>query len=119
MANIRLTHRALMDLQDIYDYSVNDWGKNTAEKYIESIQDIFEFLKDNPNLLKKKPKISNRFRAYQIQSQWLICDVLGDDIYIITVKHISMNLIENLKELEPTLEEEVNILYAHLKKRSK
>jgi toxin ParE1/3/4 len=119
MANIRLTHRALSDLQDIYDFSINEWGKNTAEKYLEGIQGIFELLKDNPDILINKPQISNRYKAYQIKSHWLICDILGDDIYILTIKHISMNLLERLNELEPTLEEEVKTLYSNLEKRSK
>lgn len=95
----------------IYAFSVEKWGEKTAERYLDQIQDSLLLLEENPKLLLQKPEISNRFKLYQTGAHWLVCDMLGNDIFVLTIKHLSINLLDRLKTLEPTLEEEVNILY--------
>lgn len=115
MAKLLLTSRALDDMQDIYDYSVAEWGEQTALKYIRAIENIFSLLKENERLLKLNKKISSRFMVYPVKKHCLICDVVEDTIFVLTVKHASMNLLERLKELGPNLDEEAKILYKRLK----
>ena len=50
MTEIYLTHRALEDIQDIYDYSVKEWGKGVADKYLDEIQTVLILLQENPGL---------------------------------------------------------------------
>ncbi|WP_339694939.1 type II toxin-antitoxin system RelE/ParE family toxin [uncultured Roseivirga sp.] len=111
MAQIHLTDRALLDIEEIYEYSIEKWGEKTAERYLDQIQDSLLTLEENPQLLLQKPEISNRFKLYQTGAHWLICDVVDNDIFVLTIKHLSLNLLDRLKTLEPTLEEEVNFLY--------
>lgn len=111
MVDIHLTDRALLDIEEIYEYSIKKWGEKTAERYLDQIQDSLLLLEENPKLLLLKPEISNRFKLYQTGSHCLICDVLDNDIYVITIKHLSLNLLDRLKTLEPTLKEEVHLLY--------
>lgn len=117
MAKVHLTERSLLDIQDIYAYSVKHWGKATAEKYLDNMQDALKFIGRHPRILKTKPEISDRFIAYQVESHWLICDLVGSDIYVLTVKHVSIDLMNRLKTLAPTLEEETKLLFEQLKKK--
>lgn len=117
MSEIHLTHRALEDLQDIYDYSVKEWGKSVADKYLDEIQTVLILLQENPGLLKITSQISNRFKTYPLKRHWLICDVIDSDIYILTIRHVSMNLLERLKKLAPSLEQEALALYKRLKNK--
>ncbi|KOF04158.1 hypothetical protein OB69_04035 [Roseivirga seohaensis subsp. aquiponti] len=119
MAQIHLTDRALLDIEDIYGFSVENWGEKTAERYLDQIQDSLLLLEENPKLLLQKPEISNRFKLYQTGAHWLICDVVDNDIFVLTIKHLSMNLLDRLKTLEPTLEEEVSFLYQKALKSKK
>ncbi|WP_268123929.1 type II toxin-antitoxin system RelE/ParE family toxin [Roseivirga pacifica] len=114
MAQIHLTDRTFLDIEDIYEYSVEKWGVKTAERYLDQIQDSLLLLQENPKLLLAKPEISNRFKLYQSGSHWLICDMIGSDIFILTIKHLSMNLLDRLGHLEPMLEEEAAFLYQKL-----
>ncbi len=116
MANIHLTHRALKDIQNIHDYSTEEWGKKRADQYIDDLQSALTLLEHSPKLLKINTQISNVFVTYNTQRHWLICDTVKDDIYVLTVKHISMNLLDRLKDLQPTLEQEAKILSNRLKK---
>lgn len=117
MANIYLTHRAIKDLKKVQSFSKKEWGKKIADSYIENIQNSLNLLESNPKLLISNPQISSYFKLYQVKSHWLVCHVVKNDIYILTVKHISMNLLERLKILQPTLESEAKILASRLKNK--
>jgi toxin ParE1/3/4 len=110
MTKLFLTSRALDDIQEIYDYSLKKWGKDTALKYIRTIEDALSLLKGNHGLLRINTKISSKFVAYHVQRHCLICDLIDGHIVVLTVKHHSMDLLERLKKLEPTLDNEAKIL---------
>ena len=110
MTKILLTSRALDDIQKIYDYSLAEWGKKTASKYIKAFEDAFSLLQENKGLLKLNRRMSSRFIVYPVQKHYLICDVI-DDTIVLTVRHTSMNLLERLKKLEPNLDKEAKALY--------
>ena len=115
MTKILLTSRALDDIQEIYDYSLAEWGKKTASKYIKAFEDAFSLLQENKGLLKLNRRISSRFIVYPVQKHYLICDIIDDTIFVLTVRHTSMNLLERLKKLEPNLDKEAKALYRNSK----
>ncbi len=117
MTEIHLTHRALDDLQDIYDYSAKEWGKSVADKYLIEVQNALLILRENPGLLKVTPQISRRFKAYSLKRHWIICDIIENEIYVLAVRHVSMDLFERLQTLAPSLEHEALALYKRLKDR--
>lgn len=118
MAKLFLTSRALDDIQGIYDYSVKEWGEKTAASYLQAFEAAFTILKENKNLLRVNSNISSRFKTYAIMKHYLICDVIDDSIIVLTIKHVSMNLLERLKKLEPNLDDEAKILYNRLVKKN-
>ncbi|TDK45466.1 type II toxin-antitoxin system RelE/ParE family toxin [Algoriphagus formosus] len=111
MKRLLLTSRALSDLQEIYDYSISEWGESTALKYILKIEDCLNLLKENEGLLKVNKSISSRFVVYPVQKHFLICDIIDDAICVLTISHTSINLLERLKKLEPTLDDEAKAIY--------
>ncbi|AXG69601.1 toxin ParE [Kordia sp. SMS9] len=111
MKRLLLTERALDDVQDIYEYSVEQWGEVVASRYIRGFEECFSLLKSNEGLLKINRKISSRFIAYPIQRHVLICDIIDDAVCILTVRHSSMDLMVRLRKLEPTLDEEAKALF--------
>ena len=116
MTKILLTARALDDIQEIYDYSLAEWGKKTASKYIKSFEDAFLLLQENTGLLRQNRKISSRFRVYAVQKHYIICDIINDTVVVLTLRHTSMNLLERLKKLEPDLDKEAKALYQKSKR---
>lgn len=115
MAYIKLTRRANLDLVAIYDYSIEQWGEHIANEYINGLQNVLLLLQDNPKLLTYNPTISSRFQCFRHQKHWLICETIGNVIIVLTVLHTSMNLLENLRKYEPSLEQEAETLYKRLK----
>ena len=50
MAKYRFTKRALNDLVEIWDYTVEEWSQNQAEKYYDLIMASCMDLANNPQL---------------------------------------------------------------------
>lgn len=82
MAKYRFTNKALNDLIYIWDYTVEEWSQNQAEKYYNLIIASCLDLADNPQLGK----------SYDI----IIVNVLGYKCgqHIIFYREISKNEIE-------------------------
>ena len=114
MAKLHLTKRSLRDIQEIFDYSAKKFGITVAEKYLTQIEDALLFVKNNSQLIHYRPEISYRFKVYRCEKHWLIFDLVGEDLYLLTVKHTSQDLLTKLKLLEPSLEKEVNALYQQI-----
>ncbi len=48
MKSFQLSSEADMDLQEIYDYSFEQWGEDQAEAYIQYLFHVFQLLADRP-----------------------------------------------------------------------
>lgn len=108
---IKFSRTALFDLADIENYSLARWGKNVTETYLDSVDKALEMLATNPNLLRDIPKTASTLKFYRVKQHYLICTVLDSVIYVVTIKHCSMDIPNRLTELEPTLQHEVKIMH--------
>ena len=50
MAECSLRPRAMADLEEIWDYTVETWGEEQAERYLRLINDGLCKIADNPKL---------------------------------------------------------------------
>lgn len=113
-AELQLTQRALADLKEIERYSVQEWGRKTAGKYLDDIAAALDRLVENPQLLKLEPEFSPNLFFFRVRKHFLVCDCQGDSIIVLTVIHTSMDLPARLQELEPRLALEAQIMTAKL-----
>jgi plasmid stabilization system protein ParE len=120
VATLALTRRALRDIEEIEAFSIEQWGKRTANEYLNSIELALDRLRKNPDLLKSKEDISERFKFYRLKRHLLICTQREQRIYVLAVRHGAMDLPTRVAELEPTLIEEAEMLHqTFLKRKSK
>jgi len=117
MTFIGLSRRAILDLKEIEEYSVERWGKTTAEEYLGSIEQGLNRLRENPGLLRARKDISPHFSLYRVREHFLVCAVNAGRIYVLTIKHGSMDLPERLAELEPHLMQEAELLQRTLERK--
>lgn len=117
MSELVLTQRALEDIRGIEAFSVERWGQATADKYLDDIDAALSRLQQMPALLREEPEIVCGLRFYRVQKHYLVCDVIDDRIYVLTVMHCSMDLPARLSDLEPTLAAEVTLLHTNLQQR--
>ncbi|MEQ9425196.1 MAG: type II toxin-antitoxin system RelE/ParE family toxin [Cyclobacteriaceae bacterium] len=117
MSDVFLTDRALDNVEEIYQYSVAEWGERVADKYLIDFDTAINSLKLNPGLLKLKTPISNRFKAFRVNNHFLICETTDNKIFVLTVLHTSMDALRRLSDLQPYLEAECEVLYQRIRKK--
>ena len=115
MAIIKLTHRAMSDLLEIREYSIQTFGNKTADQYLSDIENALSLLQEHPELAKTKQNFSDYFYFYRVRKHTFVCSIIKKVVIILTIKHTQMDLQERLGNLEPTLLKEAEILYSKLK----
>lgn len=115
MAYVGISRRAAYDIDEIDTYSQQEWGHKVADDYIASIDLALQRLAENPGLLCPKSELSNAFLLYPVREHYLVCSIIDQNIYVLTVKHGSVDLPKRLKELQPLLVKEAEFLQRKLK----
>ncbi|MFD2697767.1 type II toxin-antitoxin system RelE/ParE family toxin [Mesonia sediminis] len=59
MAKYELTNKAVADLNGIWEYTVENWSENQADKYYDMLLDICQDIADNPELGKNYNEIKS------------------------------------------------------------
>jgi toxin ParE1/3/4 len=73
MIKVELTHRAMLDLIEINEYSIQEFGQKIAEKYLDDIEAALLLIREQPRLLISKKDASNFFQFYPVRKHHLIC----------------------------------------------
>ena len=115
MAKIKLTNRVLNDLDEIERYSIDQFGDKVANKYLDDIETGMNLLQENSGLLQSIEGFSGKLKFYRVRNHFLICAEIKTDILVVTIKHVQMDIINNLSELEPSLSIEVDLYSQKLK----
>ena len=111
MAGVLLTRRALLDIDEIDRYSVEQWGRRVADQYLGDLDAALQRLEAFPSLLAERPDCSLRLRFYRVREHVFVCDVISDRVYVLAVWHARMDLPRRLVELEPQLVQEARFLH--------
>ncbi len=115
-ATVTLTQRALDDLRQIERFSISEWGRKAAKKYLDEIASGLDRLHVHPEILRLEPDFAPGLYFYRVKKHFLVCDFQGEAITILTIIHTQMDLPARLQELEPHLAAEVQFLQAKLHK---
>lgn len=116
---LELTELALADLVSIEAFSIENWGKRVAKKYLADIESRLNLIHENPSLLTTVEGLPEPLQCYPAREHVLIFDVQPKSLVLLTIIHGSRDIPTRLSELAPTLAAEVDMLHAKLGKRSK
>ena len=108
--------RALFDIEAIDLYSIDRWGERVAEQYLADLYAGAARLAESPSLLPERPETSLRLRFYRVREHLLVCDVIGDDIFVLALCAAVMDLPNRVAELEPQLIHEAELLARKIEK---
>lgn len=118
MAEVHLTRRALLDIEEIDLYSIDRWGECVASQYLADLCAGAARLGESPSLLQEQPDTSLRLRFYRVREHILVCDVIGDDIFVLALRAAVMDLPNRIVELEPQLVHEAELLARRIRESS-
>jgi len=114
--NLLLTQRALLDLGNIRKYSTDQWGRRTAEKYVDDLEAGLERIREQPRLLQEAPDMHPALKFYRVRQHLFACDVQSRSIVVLAVIHANMDVPHRLAELQPALAAEVELLHSRLRR---
>jgi plasmid stabilization system protein ParE len=114
-SRVELTQRALSDLRAIEQFSIMEWGRKTADNYLDDIAAALDRLQKNPGILRLEPDFAPGLCFYRVKKHFLVCDDQDDLVIVLTIIHTSMDLPARLLELEPRLVTESQLLRAKLR----
>ncbi len=91
-AEYRLTLRAAEDLDAIADYTIKTWGLDQLERYLQSLNDRFEWLAQNPFAGRERDDVHRGYRSFPEGSHVIFYIVSGDHVDVIGIPHKSMDI---------------------------
>ena len=80
------------DLEDIFDYTMNEFGFEQAEKYLIEIEDVFQSLLTNPELGKTRNEIKIGLYSFPKDHHLIFYRILDNHIRIVRVLHGSRDI---------------------------
>ena len=93
MSDYKLTNKAVEDLTEIWDYTIENWSEEQAEKYYLALISSFDDIAKNPRLGRRYTEISNEIYGF-ICERHIVFYLEDSDgcIEIVRILHVRMDL---------------------------
>ena len=100
MAKYHLTNKAVEDLSNIWEYTVDTWSERQADDYYNMLIALFQKITDNPRLFGLKyEEIAEGLYVYRANKHIIFYRILADgDILIIRILHQRMDHKHRMRE---------------------
>ena len=99
MAKYSLTKKAVEDLENIWNYTLNEWSEEQADKYYLELIEGCEYLASNPNFGKNYEKIDLDIFGYLVNMHIIFFQKIKvDEILVVRILHASSDLKNRILE---------------------
>jgi toxin ParE1/3/4 len=99
MAKVFLRQEAIDDLNDIWDYTFEQWSENQADKYYATLKFACEKIGENPNLGKEYTEIRKNLLGLKSGKHIIFYHLISEDeIEVIRILHERMDLKNRLTD---------------------
>ena len=100
MAKYHLTNKAVEDLTNIWEYTVDTWSERQADDYYNMLIASFQKITENPRLFGLKyEEIAEGLHGYRANKHIIFYRILADkDILVIRILHQRMDLKHRVLE---------------------
>lgn len=96
MLRLRLSPQARIDLDNIWQYSVQNWNVAQAEKYLGILDATMKILSEQPGLGRSIEDIRKGYFKFPSASHLLIYRITSEHIDIIRILHKSSDVERHL-----------------------
>ena len=96
MHKIVIRPRAEEDLENIWFYTLDQWGSAQADTYLDEIKAAISHLGNNPRLGKSRENVRTGYRSFQINRHVVFYKVATSTIQIVRVLHAHQDPEQNL-----------------------
>ncbi len=99
MAKVFLRQKAINDLNDIWDYTFEQWSEIQADKYYGTLKSVCKEIGTNPDLGKEYTEIERNLLGFKSGKHIIFYHVISEDeIEVIRILHERMDLKNRLTE---------------------
>lgn len=99
MAKIVFREKAIQDLSDIWECTVQEWSETQADKYYHSLKYACSELGENPGIGNRYTRISNQLLGLKSGKHIIFYIMITDEeIEIVRIVHESMDLKNRLTQ---------------------
>ncbi|MDZ7766048.1 MAG: type II toxin-antitoxin system RelE/ParE family toxin [Melioribacteraceae bacterium] len=99
MAKVILRQEAINDLSDIWEYTLQKWSENQADKYYQAIEYACKEIGENPNIGKEYTEISKSLFGFKTGKHLIFYHMIAEnEIEVIRILHERMDLKNRLTE---------------------
>ena len=99
MAKYKLTNKAVDDLTRIWNYTIDRWSENQADKYYQMLLDNFDEVANNPDLGKNYSGVVENLLGIRAGRHIIFYRKMEDnEIEISRILHEQMDLKTRIKE---------------------
>jgi toxin ParE1/3/4 len=96
MTGYVLSPRAQLDLDDIWDYSLNRWGAARAERYVRDLVQALEMIAIDRQRGRLCDDIRAGYFKYAAVSHVIFYRIAGDQIDVVRILHGRMDFKQHL-----------------------
>ena len=92
----KFTEKSERDLEDIIDYTFQQWGSVQTQTYLDGLEERGQLLADNPDLGAKREALSEGLLSFPYESHILYYMKQPHGITIVRVLHQNMDPMKHL-----------------------
>ncbi|WKL49825.1 type II toxin-antitoxin system RelE/ParE family toxin [Flavobacterium pectinovorum] len=93
MAKYYLSNKAVEDLDEIWNYTFDEWSEKQADKYYDLLLNSCQEIAENPNFGKKYDNVSDKLLGFKSNKHILFYKIISNiEIEIIRILHNRMDL---------------------------
>jgi toxin ParE1/3/4 len=97
-ARYTLRQLAQSDLEEIWLYSLKEWGIDQADKYIRALVSRFAWLSENPSIGKRRDNIKQGYYCFPEGTHVIFYTLTGYGIDVIGIPHQRMDVMGHLED---------------------
>jgi toxin ParE1/3/4 len=87
-----ISPEAEIDLQDIFDFTAEEWGEIQAEKYLYELFTVFDLLVLRPRIGRARSELVEELRSFPSGAHIIFYMMWNDQIAIVRVLHASRDV---------------------------
>ncbi|MBC8452182.1 MAG: type II toxin-antitoxin system RelE/ParE family toxin [Rhodospirillaceae bacterium] len=96
MTDIRLSPRAISDLESIWDFTADRWDVDQADRYVRNLYRVITTLADMPELGLNIAHIRSGYRKHATGAHLIFYRPKLDGIDVVRILHQSMDIDAHL-----------------------
>jgi toxin ParE1/3/4 len=97
MRSVSIADQVEDDLDDIYTYSIENWGIKRAREYLMALRTAMYALRDPSILGHKHPDLPKYYRVYSVKSHLLVYTQNTESVTILRILHQRMNIFQHIE----------------------